>query len=241
MRLTTTTLATAAAALTFAGTAGAQIMDAGPVVASDDAVLDSQNPDTNFNTNRSGNSGDAPNCLSNGSRFALLLGFDDLGVPAGAVAEGDGELQIRIYFNADTSTVTVSEIANDFDEGAVTFNSYLGAGATLDSDSFGTVVNSFTGAPVADDPRPGQSNNPGTSLTIPEASLQRLLDGEIAGYAINGDNFCVDLKEAFGTGPTATSPFYDPALQFSFSVIPEPTSAALLGIGGLGLLARRRR
>ena len=234
------TLAATAAALTLAGTAGAQVISDIQVVATDDAVLDADNPSTNFDTIRSGSAGDAPNCLTGMDRYAVLLGFDQDNLPDMALAEGDGELNIRLYFNANASTVTLYEIPTDFDESSVTFDSYLGAGATLSPASFGVPVASFTGAAPQDPPRMGQTNSPGTTFVIPEDSIQRLLDGDIAGFAINGGNYCLDLKESFGTGPDDGTPFYDPALQFSFSLIPEPASAGLLGVGALGLLRHRR-
>ena len=237
-----TTLAAAAAltAVSLATAAQAQISDI-QVVATDDAIIDADNPSTNFDSNRSGaGAADGPNCLNEMDRYAALFGFDQDALPDNAMAESDGEFNVRIYFNATASTVTLYEIPTDFDESSVTFDSFLGAGATLSPASFGTPVASFTGAPTADPARDGQTNSPGTTLTVPMDSIQRLLDGDIAGYALNGGNFCLDLKEAFGTGPDSGTPFYDPALQFSFSIVPEPATAGLLGVVGLAMLRRRR-
>ena len=61
--------------------------------------------------------------------------------------------------------------------------------------------------------------------------------GDTTPFAISGDTLAIDLEP----DGASTTQFRLRDWSFSFSAVPEPSSTALLGLGGLALMLRRKR
>lgn len=80
------------------------------------------------------------------------------------------------------------------------------------------------------------------TLTLDTTGAQWTVDVSINGSPI-ADTFTYDVNPDIGTVGLSTTPFGgDYVFTFdNFSLIPEPATLALLGLGGFGLLMRRKR
>lgn len=221
------------------------------VAATDDVELDVELPGTNLNaslTEFEGAGGESVRLslipgtgTTNGARAEyLIFRWDSFGVGPGEVAAGPGTFTFAVYNTLNVPSnpttnfgdYTIHEIvggASTWDETTVTPNSLLAGGTDLAA-LFGPALD-IGQAGTSGDPSPATDN----SLTIPQAVVQRLIDGTSSGLAIlptAATNFQGRPHE-FGVPGTA------PTLAFE-TAVPEPAGFALIGLGALGLLRRRR-
>lgn len=85
----------------------------------------------------------------------------------------------------------------------------------------------------------------GATVTGPTGATANFLGFDAIDIDLQGGTAVVDLAAGTFTGLTGTGAAGTRAmnvdLSFSISPIPEPSSVALLGLGGLALIVRRRR
>lgn len=158
----------------------------------------------------------------------------------GLAITGDGTNDARVDGTNEDATFSLS-IAN-FMAGT--------SGYTVDNVDFGLVELTFAGTRAAGDSGTFSLLNgaaPSSTLTWAETDVGTDFTGD------NGDDsFNLQLmNDTFGTGSRLTSFQHDIAgdtwsfsnidIEYAFVPVPEPSSVALIGLGGFALALRRRR
>jgi hypothetical protein len=164
---------------------------------------------------------DIPGSGSGKDKMRYLMSWDFSSV--GKTAVGDGTLNVRFTWAETTLSAALYELVGPaFNETTVTYNNYVD----------GNPITSIQGALLdSDNTRPLPYY---TQFTVPQATMQKLLNGTITGLVVG------NLPNAYWNhsiaGGEATG--IEPYLQFE--AIPEPATIGLLGLGVLAVLRRRR-
>ncbi len=140
-----------------------------------------------------------------------------------------GEIASEANYNNSNSighSITGGSVSGS-KSGAFTFDGLFLNSDNSNSDDFAWLIGS----------QPSHSFQPEEIITFSNYTLQTNLDittfGEGAtAITTNGDSFTVT---------STTAAIGDLAMTFTAQSVPEPSSSALLGLGGLSLLVRRRR
>ena len=170
-----------------------------------------------------------------GTEYESLISFGNIfGNGANQIALGSTitSATLTIY----TSDITWSDgngpnahrMLQSWDEGTVTWNS-LSGGITLDGTQAAT---------VADDTSSGIIPLLGSAELNVTASLQAWSAGTTNnGWALIGSGSGAWYGHSSETGVSGKAP----TLSITYEAIPEPSTTALLGLGGLALILRRRK
>jgi len=159
-------------------------------------------------------------------RFADIFGSGVGQVPAGSIINS-ATLTLRTNgnsFDGTADTLSVFRTTSNWDESTVTWNSF-NAGGVAGVDYDAAVLDTFV--PL----------NPSTNYDIDITAAAQIWSGNTAlnqGIIVIGSGFD---RVSFRSDDIASS---QPLLTIDYSVIPEPASGTLAGIG-LVLLAVRRR
>lgn len=166
----------------------------------------------------------------------VLIRFDLTSLPPSSVINS-AKLFIRQYGGNTTQTGTVHAILKDWNN-SLTYNLYDGVNAwSTPGLGSGTDYEAASSASVA-------FNSPGSDIEIDITSQYLQWDNSSeANYGLvliptNLDNNYVELA-ATEPIPPNTEPF-GVQLVIDYTVVPEPASMGLVGLAGIGLLARRR-
>jgi hypothetical protein len=175
----------------------------------------------NSDANKANLNYDAPGACTGKDKTRYLMSWDFSSV--GKTAVGDGTLNVRITWAEGTLSAGLYELVGPaFNETTVTYNNYVD----------GNPITSIQGALLdSDNTRPLPTF---TQFTVPQATMQKLLNGTITGLVMG--NLAGQYWNHVIAGGEATG--IEPYLQFE--AIPEPATIGLLGLGGLGILRRRR-
>jgi hypothetical protein len=221
MKLTTTSMILAS--FLAAATANATIVVLGT---NDEGMIRENNPAVTSSTLIAGDNVDGP---SDGGPLRILANFDLSTVPIGATINS---VSLSVTTNGVGANNTGGSSTFSFDLTQLSGTSlpaspgWTGAGATA-SIALGTVISSGS----------VDISSSGNTLTFASNTPFESYIGSGAGSSLNfsimlqGED---DVDQQFGR-------FSSPSLTVDFTAVPEPSSTALLGLGGLALILRRRK
>lgn len=168
-----------------------------------------------------GNLGNAP------QHFQTLLKFDISSLSSTTV--GSATLNLSLYFTlylataGTTNTVAVSAFNTDL--GAAAFTSASYGGATISIGSFD----------VSSTALEGQLYN--VNIT---SALQTAIDSGFDYFAVQINNVTADALAGPTYGPELVSFSSDTVPTLEYTAVPEPSTVALLGLTGIGILLSAR-
>jgi hypothetical protein len=172
--------------------------------------------------------------------------------------DGTANDSVQITFTA-TASGTINSGFNNASQGFFAVGSWLSAEQWTRMDFTGITVNVSGGGFSAAEflgftnlqvqlAGGGETGNDGST---DEFTINGTTYADDAGDFAGGDDFAIAnddfilltaVEVATGTGTTAgTYRHFDMDFQFSATAVPEPSSTALLGLGGLALMLRRKR
>ena len=155
---------------------------------------------------------------------ATAVKFDLSASPVGEVASGDATFTMYTHGGTLVGPTTISLIDTTWTEDVVTWNN----------------LGTFSALPGATNPTAGAYvDGAAVSWTIPQATIQGWIDNGATNFGIRlYAGVGTDL--VFRTSENATAGLR-PSLTYNTVAVPEPSTTALLGLGGLALIMRRRK
>jgi len=172
--------------------------------------------------------------------------------------DGTANDSVQITFTA-TASSTINSGVDNSNQGFFSVGSWLGAGQWTRMDFTDITVNVSGGGFSAAEflgftnlqvqlSNGGETGDDGSTDEFTINGTTYAHDaGDFAGgsdFAIANDDFILltGVEVATGAGTTSgTYRHFDLNYQFSATAVPEPSSTALLGLGGLALMLRRKR
>jgi hypothetical protein len=175
-------------------------------------------------------------------------GTQDMTVVQGYSSAGSGHISAIAYLInpiVSIADLAVSWAAGDNSENMITAMSLGGVGSVVASDSVDTSNLSFNYTTTLDGGfvvgSAGNNNHIGPSPTVSSINL----DTDAFNGTISGNSSAINTYGVIDTAGTYTDTYsgsvVGAGVAFEAAAIPEPTTTALLGLGGLALILRRRR
>jgi len=152
------------------------------IIADDAVTTEVDEGATNYDA---GLTGDGHGCYPYGNNAGLIFEFD-MSAYEGLDVVGDGTFTIRVIWSFAGGTINLYELTGgDFDETTVTWNGYVPAGQDTDA-----VIGD-----LCDDTVLGGASGDLLEFAVPEATIEKLIAGDIDGLLLRHGNFCATLKE----------------------------------------------